>query len=157
MSKRSIYLAGPITGLTYDEARYGWRADIANDVDEDVQVLSPMRHEGHLAELKGEIDDKTLEQVNHFFSYPKMIVTKDLLDIDVSSLVVVNLLGAKSVSKGTLHEISYAYAKGKPIIVIMEDKGNPNDGPFLRVQSSVVLPTLEDAILVINSLLSTGV
>jgi nucleoside 2-deoxyribosyltransferase len=153
--KKFIYLAGPISGLTYTQARFGWRKTIMEEVTEDVTVLSPMRHEGHLAELPTVIDEKTLG--SHFFSHPKVIVTKDLLDIDVSSLVVANFLGAPAISKGTLHEVGYAFAKKKPIITLMEDKGNPNDGPFLREMSAIVLASLDDAVLVINSLLSEGI
>ena len=49
MSK--VYLSGPITGLTYGEARYTWREEFAKKAP-GIRVLSPMRHEGHLAEMR---------------------------------------------------------------------------------------------------------
>jgi nucleoside 2-deoxyribosyltransferase len=160
MSK--VYLSGPITGLTYEDARYGWRQAVADAIENGrTTILSPMRHEGHLAEMKTAMSEEALRKFqqtnNHFFSQPKMIVAKDLLDIDESTIVFVNFLGAKVVSKGTIGEIGYAYAKGKTIITVMEQEGNPNDGPFTREMSDTVLDNLGDAILVVKSLLSEGV
>jgi nucleoside 2-deoxyribosyltransferase len=158
MSK--VYLSGPITGLTYNDARYSWRSDVMDALEDHAQVLSPMRHEGHLAEMKTAMSEAALKKFqqtnNHFFSQNKMIVAKDLLDIDESTIVLTNFLGAKVISKGTIAELGYAYAKGKTIITVMEE-GNPNDGPFTREMSDTVLDNLEDAIIVIKSLLSTGI
>lgn len=159
MSK--VYLSGPITGLTYDDARFGWRKEVEVALwGTGATVLSPMRHEGHLAEMKGAMSEKALAKFqkhnNHFFSQHKMIVAKDLLDIDESTIVLTNFLGAKAVSKGTIAELGYAYARGKTIITVMED-GNPNDGPFTREMSDTILDNIEDAIIVVKSLLSEGV
>lgn len=157
MKQRYVYLSGPITGLTYKQARHGWRDDVANALMEDgIKVLSPMRHEGHLAELmRKTISEKNLKGINHFFSQPKMIVAKDLLDIDMSNLVLVNFLGAKTVSQGTLAELGYAYKK-KPIIVIRE-KNNIHNSPFVNEMADTVLDNLDDAVNIIKSLLSEGI
>lgn len=154
-----VYLSGPITGLTYKQARYGWRASVAEVLEKDgIGVLSPMRHEGHLAELaRRTIKADMPEPVfNHFFSRPKMIVAKDLLDIDMSDIVLTNFLGTKVVSQGSIAEMGYAYAKDKTIITVMEP-GNPHDSVFVKEMSAAVLDNLDDAVAVIRSLLSTGV
>lgn len=157
MSQRYIYLSGPITGLTYKQARHGWRQQVAENLqDYGIKVLSPMRHEGHLAELeRKQISEKNLESVNHFFSQPKMIVAKDLLDIDMSDLVLANFQGFKKISQGSIAEIGYAYGKGKPIITVMEDN-NVHNSVFIREMSDAVLDNMDDAINVIKSLMSEG-
>lgn len=161
MSK--VYLSGPILGLTYKDARFGWRSKFADLVRREgeissattgIQVLSPMRHEGHLAELKGKIRDDNLP--DNLFSRPKMIVAKDLLDIDTSDIVVVNVQGAKKVSIGTIAELGYAYGKGKTIVTIM-DADNIHKHPFVTEMSDVVVERLEDAAAIVKSLLSEGV
>lgn len=154
MSK--VYLAGPILGQTYEQARFGWRKEVADKFDPGIEPLSPMRQEGHLAELPGKITDQKVDGFNHIFSHGQMIFQKDLLDIKMADIVLVNLLGAKKVSKGTLVEIGLAFAFGKTIIVVMEPEGNIHDHPFVR-QPAMVVGTLDEAVLIINAMLSTGV
>ena len=120
-----------------------------------------MRHEGHLAEMKKlPIEPDNLP--THLFSHPKMIVTKDFMDIDACNIMVVNLLEAKKVSQGTLVEYGYAKAKGKTIITVSNVVDDVSidaihNSPFLGVISDVIVPTLKDAAIIVNSLLSEGV
>lgn len=153
-----VYLSGPITGLTYKQARCGWRKEVGDTLSRSgIGVLSPMRHEGHLAELeKKKITEEVLKPINHFFSQPKMIVEKDFLDIDAADIMLVNFLGAKKVSQGTIAEMGYAYAKDKSIITVM-DNDNVHNSVFVREMSAAVLDNMEDAVHVIQSLLSEGI
>ena len=166
--KGTVYLSGPITGLSYDDARFGWRATVATQLEEGIKVLSPMRHEAHLAEMT----DLGKEYPEHFFSRAKVIVEKDRLDIKRSDIILVNLLGATKVSIGTVSEMGMAYEAGKQIVLVMEDTGyyqsdqfaghqtfsdNPHDHPFVTELASLRLNNLDDAIAAINSLLSEGV
>jgi nucleoside 2-deoxyribosyltransferase len=158
-----VYLSGPITGLTYADARFTWREYAAQELTKDgITVLSPMRHEGHLAELAGtamtdEVLNEFQKRNGNMFSHSKMIVAKDFLDIDQSSIMLANFAGAKQVSKGTQVEFGYAKKAGKPIITVMEPEGNPNDGPFTRELSDGIFSTLDEALIVVRSLLSEGV
>jgi nucleoside 2-deoxyribosyltransferase len=183
--KGSVYLSGPIAGQTYDDARFGWRATFAAAMEEGIKVLSPMRHEGHLAEVQGTL--KAAEQLDHFFSGARIIVEKDALDIKRCDIVVVNLLGAMKVSIGTVAEIGMAQASGKTIILIMEDpntiesdefvkdtwnldynhpdygrkipvlKSNVHEHPFVTVPAALRLNNLDEAIYAVNALLSEGI
>lgn len=159
MSK--VYLSGPITGLDYGNARYGWRKEFADRMGEGIEVLSPMRHEGHLAEMKTKMSVEALKafekEKNHIFSHPKMIVSKDMLDIEQCDLVVVNLLGAEKPSQGTIWEMGYAKGKGKQIVVIRQGNDSVHTSPFVTEPVNVVVDNLEDAINITNSLLSTGI
>ena len=155
---KAVYLSGPITGLTYKQARFGWRKEVGDRLAEaSIPVLSPMRHEGHLAELEAKkITNASIDPINHFFSQPKMIVAKDFLDIDMSEVMLVNFIGAKKVSQGTVAEMGYAYAKGKTIITVL-DKDNVHNSVFVREMSDAVLDNMDDALHIVQSLLSEGV
>ena len=152
--KGTVYLSGPITGLSYQEARYGWRATFAAAMKDGIKVLSPMRHEGHLAEIQGGLDK---HYPDHYFSGAKIIVEKDRLDIKRSDIILVNLLAAQKVSIGTVVEIGLAYEQGKQIVLVMEDTGNVHDHPFVTQLVSLRLNNLDDAVDAVNALLSEGV
>src|SRR6266496_3983065 len=124
-----IYLAGPITGLTYEQARFGWRKEFATYLDFNIESLSPMRQESHLAEIKN-IDGHGYDY--NQLSTNKGIFSKDILDIERCDLAVFNFLGATKVSVGSIWEMGYAYARGKPIILVMEpDRKNIHDHLFV--------------------------
>lgn len=173
----AVYLSGPIAGLTYQEARYGWRKEVADRLAPGIAALSPMRHEGHLAEVRGPLE--AADQLDHFFSGSRIIVEKDRLDIERCDIMLVNLLGAKRVSLGTVAEIGMAYALGKKVVLVIEDEGtvqvgthrtgtrdewedvpvygrNIHDHPFVTIPAALRLNNLDDAIHAINSLLSEG-
>jgi len=117
-----IYLAGPITGLTWAEATE-WRVEAHNRfADAGItsgnryQCLSPLRGKEY---LKDETDIKHSYD-EHQLSSAKMINSRDMFDVRRSDLLIVNLKHAKKVSIGTILEIGAAFILNKPIIVIME-------------------------------------
>ena len=116
-----IYLAGPITGLTWPEATE-WRVEAhnrfadASDGRNRYISLSPLRGKEY---LKDETDIKHSYD-EHQLSSAKMINSRDMFDVRRSDLLIVNLKNAKRVSIGTVLEIGAAYILNKPIIVIME-------------------------------------
>lgn len=122
--KRSIYLAGPITGLTYGEARHGWRkefGEIMSRQSPHIECFSPMRQKDFLEgqeDLKG--DAEALERLDHALARPHGILTRDFNDVTQRDAVVACFLGAQRVSIGTVWEIGVAYAHKKPLVVIME-------------------------------------
>src|SRR5688572_1825858 len=119
--KPRIYLCGPITGLSYGEARNGWRREFATYVDDNlIDLYSPMRQEGHLAEVQS-IEHKPYDGV---LSQSRAIVAKDLLDIRRADLIVANFVGAKDHSVGSICEVAWSYLLDKPVISIMEPSGN---------------------------------
>lgn len=120
-----------------------------------------MRHEGHLAEMKTAMSVEALrayeKEKNHIFSHPKMIVSKDMLDIDECTLMVVNLLNAEKPSQGTIWEMGYAKAKGKQIVVIRDKNDAVHTSPFITESANVVVDNLDDAVMIVASLLSEGI
>lgn len=154
----TVYLSGPITGLEYKEARYAWRKEFAEMLSPGITILSPMRHEGHLAEMTEKMSVEALaafeKENGHLFSHHDMIVAKDRLDIEQCDIMFVNLLGAEAVSQGTIWEMGYAAGQRKLTIVAVEP-GNVHKSPFIR-QGNIVVGSLHEAALIINSLTSTG-
>lgn len=150
-----VYLCGPIAGCTYEEARYGWRKTIADLLHQDIPVLSPMRQEGHLAEVSEAIGTFAFDNVA--IATQRAIVAKDKLDIRQSSLVFANFLGAERVSIGSVAELGIASTQNKIIVVAMEPKGNIHDHVFVRELSDIRVASLSEAADVINALLIPGV
>jgi nucleoside 2-deoxyribosyltransferase len=151
----TVYLSGPISGESYDDARYGWRKYVADRLTPGIKALSPMRHEGHLAEIKGPLEN---QYPDHFFSGKRIIVEKDKLDIERCDIMLVNLLGAtKRVSIGTAVEIGIAMTLGKKVILVIEESGNVHDHPFITEPASLRVSSLDDAVYAINMLCSEGI
>lgn len=154
----TVYLAGPISGMTYDEARYGWRKYVSERLLYGIGVLSPMRHEGYLSEVKTPLTSSNPEELarTNPFARDKAIYHKDYADVKKADLVFVNLLGAQRVSIGTCVEIGIAAALNKTIIVVMEP-GNIHDHPFVKEPAMMVVTSLDEGIAAVNALLSEGV
>ncbi len=160
---KSIYLAGPITGLDYKTARFSWRQEFSDRMKElapHVDVFSPMRQkeflDGHQSlECKG-VD---LDKIGQALSRPLGILTRDANDVSNRDLVVANFLGAQRVSIGTVWEIGFAAAQipRKPLIVIMEDEGNVHDHVFVTHTAGYRVNNLEEAALIAASLLTPGI
>ena len=155
MLNGGVYLCGPIAGRTYHDARYGWRQEIADMLNADIPVLSPMRQEGHLAEVSGELG--TFAPNDIAIATQRAIVAKDKLDIRQASLVLANFLGAEKVSIGSVAELGLASAQDKTIVVVIEDTGNIHDHIFVRELADIRVSSLKEAADVINALLIPGV
>jgi len=117
-----IYLAGPITGLSWKDATE-WRKNLINRFQDastgnkNYIALSPLRGKEFLS---NETDIKD-SYSNYTMSTPKAITTRDLNDVRRCDLIIVNFLGATKVSIGTILEIGAGAALNKPIILIMDD------------------------------------
>ena len=169
-----IYLAGPITGLTWAEAT-DWRKHTIDKFKDlsgygrkmnNYVALSPLRGKEYLekeTDIKDEYDEFQL-------STSKMINSRDMFDVRRSDLLIVNLLNATRVSIGTMLEIGAAYILNKPIIVVMEEQkssllvnedaskrlvlSDPNDDilknvhdhSMLREQATVIVSDVDTAI-----------
>lgn len=76
--------------------------------------------------LKDETDIDSVEYTDPL-SCPKGVYARDRWDALRCDLLVVNLLGAKKPSLGSVMEIAWANSKGTPIIIVMEEEGNVHD------------------------------
>lgn len=139
-----VYLAGPITGLTYNGCTE-WREEIKDNLmanSPHIKTLSPMRGKQRIELLGGTIKD--VYEDNPLTS-EKGISTRDYNDVKRSDAIFVNLLGAQRVSIGTVMEIAWARAFQIPVILVME-KGNMHDHSMLRYASGFIVDNIEDGI-----------
>jgi hypothetical protein len=115
-----VYAAGPISGLSYGDST-DWRGYVDKNIDPKIQVWSPMRHKEYLAgesQIEGSYEDTIM-------SSQKGIMARDHFDTTRVKVVLVNLLGAKRVSIGTVIEIAWTYPMRTPVVLAIED-GNVN-------------------------------
>ena len=131
MSKPSVYLAGPITGLSWEQATAWRREAIAFFRDCGIDAYSPLRGKEYLSS-----ETKLADHYEMPLSTAKAIVMRDRFDCTKRGVVLVNLLYAQRISIGTLFEIAWANAVGVPIVLAMEP-GNPHDHPFVTESCGV--------------------
>lgn len=141
MSKPTVYLAGPITGLSYDGAT-DWRYGVMKALAPEIDAFSPLRGKNYLLG-QTTIQDSYNE---HVMSTSKAIFARDHFDCKRCDALFVNLLGAKRVSIGTVMEIAWAHAYGKIVILVMEREGNVHEHSMLREACAYRVETLEEAV-----------
>lgn len=157
MVNKTVYLAGPISGLTYEEAS-GWRDAMQLTLAMyGIKCLKPMRAAVHLRNHKGLLTDceivPGLESAVHAMSTPLGVVTRDKFDCVNCSVVVLNLLNAKRVSIGSMVEVGWANANNIPIILIMEENGNCHDHAFVTECSQFRTNNILDAVEIVRAIL----
>lgn len=149
MSEKLVYLAGPITGLSYDGA-VNWREHAVNKLAHcGIKGLSPMRCKEYLLE-ETSIADRYDE---HVLSTSKAITTRDRWDCMRSEVILMNLVGAERVSIGTMIEAGWADAFRKPVVLAIEE-GNMHHHAMLEHISGWIVPDLDQAIDVTKALLA---
>ncbi len=139
MSKK-VYLAGAISGLSYEGAQ-DWRTQFAASLPSEIQCYSPLRGKDYLkmrGPLEGSYDEFPL-------STDQGITARDRYDCMGADLVVFNLLGTERVSIGTMIELGWADAARNPAILVLEKQGNPHDHPMVRLTTQFRVDNLKDA------------
>ena len=153
-SKPSVYLAGPITGLTYDDGQ-DWREYAKGLLAPDIDAYSPLRAKAHLSALgvldnAGKSDSKYLGL--NALSEPQGITARDRFDCTGRSMVLVNFLGATQVSVGTCIELGWADGARRPVVIAMEED-NIHRHAMVNQIAGFIVPTLEDAVTVCKAVL----
>lgn len=157
--KRMIYLAGPITGLTHDEARFGWRQEFVEllegmDVDH-ISCNSPMRGKGFLKDHG--ILSSGHDCPDHAMATSEGVTTRDYNDVrECSAMVACYLESGDRPSLGTAAEFGYCWALQKPVITVgPEDEINVRH-LMLKRMTGYRVDTLEEAALIAAQLLTPG-
>jgi nucleoside 2-deoxyribosyltransferase len=151
----SVYLAGPITGLTYDEGQ-DWREYAKAWLDaEGIDGYSPLRAKTHLRAIgvldsAGKPDSAYLGM--NALSEPQGITARDRFDCTGRDLVLVNFLGAKTASIGTCIELGWADASRTPIVIAMEED-NLHRHAMVNMVAGFIVPSLEEALLITRAVL----
>lgn len=157
MVSKTVYLAGPISGLTYDEAT-GWR-HAAQEVlaKSGIKAISPLSAAVHLRNHKGLLTDceivPGLECVVQAMSTPTGVVTRDKFYCLNTDVMILNLLGSKRVSIGSMVEVGWANARNIPIVLVMEETGNFHEHAFVTECCQFRTTNVSDALHIVKAIL----
>ncbi len=143
-----VYLAGPISGLTYDEAQ-DWRKIAVTYLKSNrIQAFSPLRRKEFLR-AEGVL---TGSYETHPLSTSRGVMTRDHDDCMKADLILVNLLEATRVSVGTVMEIAWAYSYRVPVVAMMET-GNVHEHPMISEAIGYRVDNLSDALDLVTAIL----
>ena len=151
---KTVYLAGPISGLTYDGV-VDWREAVARELaDVGIKALSPMRAKSYLRVRGQEALDSTVDYGTfNCLSSHRGITTRDRWDATRCDVLLVHLLGAKAVSIGSVMEIAWADLRRTPIVATMNDKLDVHEHGMLNECIGFRVPTLDEAVDIVKALL----
>ena len=148
MSKQ-IYLAGGISGYTYDEAQ-AWRDEVKFAFEgTGIVCMSPLRGKEFL---------RSEGIINQSYEYnvlasQKGILHRDHNDCVNSDLIFVNFLKATSSSIGTAQELAWGFDHHKLIVAVMEKDAKHNIHPMMLECITYRVETLEHGIFVAKTVL----
>lgn len=147
-----VYLAGPMKGLTYEQA-IGWRHEAEDALREyGIRVYSPMRAKEFLN--RGTIRISNSRELDEPLETPIGMVTRDRHDVYNSNMVLFNTYGATAASIGTPIEIGWADAYRKPMVMVTDRK---DDNPFVHSMVDALIGfqvySIEDAAAICASVL----
>jgi len=146
--KPSVYLAGPIDGVSY-EGCTDWREIAIEELAKSGIVgVSPMRDKLYSGD-----EITTDDYYKRVLSESRGIINRDRFDVLNCNLLLANFLGAEKVSIGTVMEIGWADLSRTPIIMVMEKEGNPHEHPMIREATGFRVETLESGLSVAKSIL----
>lgn len=153
MTSPKVYLAGPITGLTYGDAD-SWR-QLAIERLRPVRGFDPLRGKAYLDKIKGGLSGTGEEYKDMgVLVRQKSVMTRDHYDVISADALLVNVLGAKVVSLGTVMEVAWAWDRHIPVVCVIEDDGsNPHEHMMWREALGFRVPTLEEGIELVKNVL----
>jgi nucleoside 2-deoxyribosyltransferase len=152
MMQPAVYLAGPISGLSFHGCT-DWREFArVRLAARGIRGWSPMRAKEALAKL--ETISGHGNEYAHMgpFATSKGVMTRDFFDCNRADVVLVNFVGAKTVSIGTVMEIAWAYQKHTPIILATDN--DLHNHMMLNEACGFKVATLDEAINVAIAILS---
>lgn len=135
-----IYAAGPLAGTDLYAAQE-WRDELRYLLKPfGIEVYSPLR--------KKDLDNPTADPL---FGSDASILTRDHYDCKSADLVFVNLLGSKQISIGSVMEIAWAYAYGKPMVIASNTE--TYNHPMLNQITPFRVLSISEAIYTIKAIL----
>ena len=133
----TVYLGGAFAEFTPEQVEAKQR-EVESLLGAGFTCLKPMHQGAYPAEL----GDLTTVTLTH----------RDRLQIEQSRLLILDFLGAKKVSAGSMIEIGWATQMGKPIVAIAESD-NPNLTNMSRNLITIVASSRTQAAAVVRTLL----
>jgi len=149
MDKPTVYLAGPLTGRSYAECQ-NWRIKVESQLmPYGIACFNPLRGQDLLSD-----EDELQSGYDHYLVTEKAITCRDYWDVSRADVVLVNLLGAETVSVGSVMEIAWAYVFRKPLIVVMEND-NVHQHGMIKTVAWYILDNLDAAVELIVDLVGS--
>ncbi len=138
----TVYLCGPITGLSLREGAK-WRRTVVAALGDEAQVIDPTRDSPDPTRRSASPATQALTATR--LLQGKRIVARDRFDVQRSDLLLACFLGAKSISIGSVGEIFWADAMGKPVIIVREED-NLHNHDMLNEIAGWIFDDLDGAI-----------
>ena len=148
MTKNTIYVAGSISGMSYEEAQDYFKTTSHILTNMGYDVLSPMIGKTHLrTEIKLREKDYT-----HPVSTNHAIFGRDKWMVEQSDIVLCNLSNSGDrVSIGSMMELAWASMLNKHVIVIMQ-KDNIHRHAFVLEAADIVFTSLNEGLEYLSNL-----
>lgn len=148
MNKFKVYLAGAITGMSYDESE-NWRVTATKQLAEKgIDGYSPLRRKDFLR-TQGKLEGSYTEPL----ATARGIMTRDYNDVNTSDALLVNILGTTQISVGTAMEVGWAWEKHKPVVLVSEVNNIHLVHPMFAECISYRVDNIEDGVDTISSIL----
>ena len=144
-----MYLAGPITGCNEGEAK-DWRQYVSGELKKHfITGISPLRCEPIIGERYdvGHLDPK--------FGTARAISSKNLADVKWCDMTLAYFpahLNQRKVSLGTVCELAWASALGKPVVLVTDDE-NMVKHPVINACAGWLVSTLDEGIEILTGVL----
>jgi len=152
---KKVYLAGPITGWTYGDCT-DWRQYAKQKLGAaGIEGISPMRGKEYLAKvaaatpLSGDCD--VYKEIS-VLSSNRGVMTRDRWDATRCDLMLINFLGSKFASIGTLFEMAWADSKRIPTVVVVEDGNIHWEHAFVKEATGFRLDNLDKALELVEAI-----
>ena len=138
-----VYLSGPISGLTVNQAQ-NWRGYVTERLlAKGFEVLNPLRGAEGQQPPRKRLSSKSPEDAPELSD--RAFVARDRYDVLNCDVVLCNLIGAERVSIGTLFELAWAMMANKLTVVVMEKRDNIHSHAFVR-EAGLVFHDLDEAV-----------
>lgn len=148
-TRKFVYLAGPVLGCTQTQA-HDWRLTFAATLPEGIDAISPLRCEPIIGQRYGMGNNSDPK-----FGTARAIGAKNIYDVRTCDLTLAYLpvpVDGRHQSFGTIVEIAWAHAFGKPVILVTDDP-EVRDHPCINACAGWLLETLDEAVELITGLL----
>lgn len=141
-SKRlTVYLSGPMSGLTGPEMTEWRRHAETTLATAGYTVRDPCRGMTFAESDQPLQPDYAKSEVSNDHA----CFIRDRFDVVAADILLVNLLGARKVSIGTVVEVAWAHLLDKFTVLVME-QDNPHRHAFMAECSGVIFEDIDDAV-----------
>lgn len=157
MTRKLIYLSGPIAAATYDGATDWYiEAKLRLHLRGDYETIRPMRGKAFLAgKVTGLIGMDGYETDTAYQAAlvsPRGIYMRDRHDVARCDAVLMNVLGATVNSLGCAVEAGWADLLGKPVVLVAEPTNPHRRHPIVGSIPAYIVDNVIDAVDLIHGI-----